>query len=203
MGDKRLQDDINKKRRRSIRNDSEYHRNAIKQSLIGGKAYVSYKGVKVPAKEVGTTCRYVIMGKCMFLNYYLHPVLFRCALNCFNKLSAKRRKSVFDKFYNLPTKDEQDIYLQGLIEAVTVKRKSEAGNSRRNNSFFIVIIDMDRVKVCQNIFLSLHACGRKRLARIKRLLVQGATPKDKRGHNPKTHAISEHGNIKIRQPISS
>lgn len=94
----------------------------------------------------------------------------------------------------LNTKDEQDIYLQGLIEKHDVRRrckpKTKVRHTERTCSFnHYVLVKETRTKVCQNAFLSLHAISVKRLKRIKTLLQQKLTPRDKRGHNPKTHAL--------------
>lgn len=129
-------------------------------------------------------------------------------MKCFLKISEEHRNDIFKKLYVLNTKDEQDIYLQGLIEQRDVNRRSKQKNHqdtfRKNYSFFhFVIFNGKRTKVCLNAFLSLHGVSNKRIKRIKNLLVDNLTPKDKRGYNPKTHAISEEHNIKIREHIES
>ncbi|CAG9827956.1 unnamed protein product [Diabrotica balteata] len=85
-----------KHRKRGVRHDDEYKRNVIKQSRIKGISYVSYKGKTVPNKKIGLACK--------------------CPLKCFTKIKEDDRNEIFDKFYRLNTKDEQDLYLQGLIE---------------------------------------------------------------------------------------
>ena len=55
---------------------------------------------------------------------YLHRcVFYRCPLKCFTKINENDRNNIFAKFYSLKTKDEQDIYLQGLIEKRSVGRR--------------------------------------------------------------------------------
>lgn len=132
-------------------------------------------------------------------------------MKCFQNLSEEQKLVVFKKFYfEFNGKDEQDIYLQGLIEAHDVKRRSKpkdentAPAKQKSCSFFhYVYIDGQKRKVCQNAFISLHGIGLKRLKRIKSLLQRNSTPHDKRGTNPKKNAIPEEENILIRQHIES
>lgn len=131
-------------------------------------------------------------------------------MKCFEKISEDRRNDIFQKFYALKTKDEQDIHLQGCLEIRNVQRRvkpkteNEKRNVPRSCSFVhFVSINGKRLKVCQNAFISLHDTGVKRLKRIKNLLKKNETPRDRRGTNPKTHAIKEETNILIRQHIQA
>jgi len=179
---------VPKKRKRGVRRDDNYKRNTIKRCRVKGLQYVGYSGKLVEQKAAGPPCR--------------------CPLKCFTKIAEEQRIIIFEKFYNFNTKDEQDIYLQACIEMHDVQRRSKAKAEtsivKRGRSFFhYVSVDGKREKVCQNAFLSIHGISVKRLKRIKSLLQQNVTPHDKRGHNPKTHAIKEETNVLIRQHIQS
>lgn len=139
-------------------------------------------------------------------SYFL--LFSRCAMKCFEKFNEAERENIFEKFYtNFITKDEQDIYLQSLIAVTNVskRRKLREGGKERERSFvhFAPKSDNVRVKICQNAFLSLHGIGVKRVKRLKALLVNNATPRDKRGKCLKSHAISDAENTIIRLHISS
>lgn len=57
----------------------------------------------------------------MFFSKLLPPC--RCPLKCFEKVTEEQRNIIFDNFYGMTTKNEQDIYLQGLIVAKEVSRR--------------------------------------------------------------------------------
>lgn len=119
---------------------------------------------------------------------------FRCPLKCSVNVNENIGKNIFEKFYKLNTKDEQDIYLQGLIEVRNVqqKRKRNAEGKDRSRSYWhFLSTGSQRIKVCQNTFCSVHAISVDRLKRIKKLLVNNETPQDKRGKHPKGNAISD------------
>lgn len=45
------------KRKRGIRNDDSYKRNAIKRCRVKGHAYVGYSNKQVVARKIGPPCR--------------------------------------------------------------------------------------------------------------------------------------------------
>lgn len=129
-------------------------------------------------------------------------------MKCFEKLNDDIKNELFNRFRSLKTKDDQDIYLQGLLEVVNIKKKSKPlnpDNSKAKTCSFhhYVPIDGKRRKVCQKAFLSLFDVSIKRLKRLKCLLRQNLTPYDKRGKNIKGNAISEEDNVLLRQHIES
>ncbi|KAK9675102.1 hypothetical protein QE152_g40637 [Popillia japonica] len=87
------------KRKRGVVNPSKYQRNRIKSSRSQGKEYVNYKGHVVHAKAIGNSCN--------------------CPLKCFQKVNEENRNNVFKTFYGIATKNEQDIYLQDLLQPRT------------------------------------------------------------------------------------
>lgn len=136
------------------------------------------------------------------LNYLF---LFSCPLKCFEKVSGENRNKVFKSFYEIATKNEQDIYLQGQIEVCSVQRRTTntRENEKRARSYnHFIKIDGKNVKVCQKAFLSIHAVSKQRVQRIKLLLCNNQTPEDKRGKNAKSNVIGEQYREEMRQHIS-
>lgn len=131
-----------------------------------------------------------------------------CPMKCFQKLNDDVKTTIFNHFYSLKEKNDQDIYLQGLLEVVNVKRRSKTendGNTKQKTCSFHHYVNFEgkRQKICQKAFLSVFSIGIKRLKRLKFLLKQNEFPYDKRGKNLKGNAISEDDNILIRQHIES
>lgn len=130
----------------------------------------------------------------------------RCPMKCFSKFTDDEKLIMFNKLYQLETKDEQDIYLQGLIEKQPVARKrvrNVGGNNRAKSFYHFVSHNQQRVKVCLGAFLSLHAVTVKRVKRLKRLLESNTTPRDNRGKNVKSNCLPECEIKRIREHIES
>lgn len=88
-------------------------------------------------------------------------------------------KDIFEKFYKLNTKDEQDIYLQGLIEVRSVQQRLKRNTEGRNpsNSYrYCVSVAQQKYKVCLNVFCSVHAITVDRIRQIKKLQGSNDTP---------------------------
>lgn len=114
----------------------------------------------------------------------------------------------FHNFENFQTKDEQDQYLQGLIDVVAVKRRRKSTKEKLNDgedpkrdfSFnYHVMFGNQREKVCQQAFISIFALSCKKIRRLRDLKVNNEIAKDKRGrHTSNTlpddlkHKICEH-----------
>lgn len=131
---------------------------------------------------------------------------FRCPLKCSRIISEDMSKDIFSKFYKLNTKDEQDIYLQGLIEVRNIqqRRKRKQENKNRSKSYWhFVRTGTKKYKVCLNTFCAVHAITVDRVKRIKKLLCNNETPIDKRGKHPKGNAIPVDIRNLIRDHISS
>ncbi|XP_050314378.1 uncharacterized protein LOC126748889 [Anthonomus grandis grandis] len=125
----------------------------------------------VPGKAVGEPCM--------------------CKLKCFEKLTPAEQIHIMNKFRSFSTKNEQDIYLQGLLVSNNIKnrrpRKEEA--KQRSSSFeYFVLVNTERRKVCKKAFLSLHGISSKLVQRLQLLLNLGKSPRDLRGlqNNRKT-----------------
>lgn len=106
---------------------------------------------------------------------------FRCRLKCFNNnISEDAQIEILKRSGNFTTKDEQDVFLQSLIEAHPVKtrrsriKELEGGQPRPNHSndhksafTFHAVVGEKRIQVCKKAFLSLHAIGEKKVRRLK------------------------------------
>ncbi|KAG8275690.1 hypothetical protein J6590_081537 [Homalodisca vitripennis] len=85
---------VGKKRKQNPRN---YKRNQIKSARLSGQAYESFSGKKVEEKKVGNPCR--------------------CSAKCFEHIGPENVQDTFNRFYSAyKTKDEQDLFLHGLID---------------------------------------------------------------------------------------
>jgi len=86
----------------------------------------------------------------------------------------------FHNFENFQTKDEQDQYLQGLIDVVAVKRRRKSTKEKLNDgedpkrdfSFnYHVMFGNQREKVCRQAFISTFALSCKKIRRLRDLKV--------------------------------
>lgn len=142
----------------------------------------------------------------LFANTKPYLFLFSCPLKCFEKVNEENRNNVFKIFYEIGTKNEQDIYLQGQIQVCGVQRRTTnnaPGNEKRTRSYtHFVKIGGKNIKVCQKAFLSIHSISKQRLQRIKVLLSNNQTPEDKRGKNVKSNVVGQQHREEIREHIS-
>lgn len=76
------------------------------------------------------------------------------------------------------------------MECFEIKRRRGKVEKRKASFKFFCLRGTDRLTVCRRAFLNLHVVTQKRVYRITSLLMQGTTPKDKRGYNAKSHAVS-------------
>lgn len=99
-------------------------------------------------------------------------------------------------FYKLPSKDEQDLYLQGLLELKPIQRRRprvDRGadrNVKDNMIEYHAMVNLKRIKICKLGFCKLFNIGKKRVERIGSLLVTNVTPRDLRGKAPPGVTIS-------------
>lgn len=109
-------------------------------------------------------------------------------------------------FLDLPNKDTQDLHLQRLIEKNEIKTRrprKENAKQRAASFSYYVMNGSSKIKVCRTAFMSMHGIRQKRLFRITTLLLQGETPRDKRGTNPNPRKIPEHVTNLISDHIQS
>nr|CAD7409591.1 unnamed protein product [Timema poppensis] len=120
---------------------------------------------------------------------------WKCHKKCLDALSEEEKLTIFTHFYNdFTSKDEQDIFLQGLIEVRPIARRRSHGpvekkKPRKSGFCYHVLNGGTRVPVCKKALINLLNIGEKRIRRISGLLLEGRSPRDGRGLNPKSHSI--------------
>ncbi|KAK9738379.1 hypothetical protein QE152_g9888 [Popillia japonica] len=134
--------------------------NVVPKCKVKGFEHINYGNKTVPAKNIAT-------------------VSYRRPLKCSRKISENMSKDIFETFYKLNIKDEQDIYLQGLIEVRSVQQRLKRNTEGRNpsNSYrYCVSIGQQKYIVCLNVFCSVHATTVDRIRQIKKLQGSNDTP---------------------------
>lgn len=113
-------------------------------------------------------------------------------------------------FYELQTKNEQDVHLQRTIEIKTITRKRkrteiEEGKEKpkSKNVQYFLIVNSQRTRVCKKAFLKVHNISEKRIRRVVSLLENNTTPVDKRGKHAKGNVIPPQYCQKIHDHIQS
>lgn len=81
------------------------------------------------------------------------------------------------------SKNEQDLYIQGLIDVQQRRSRDNVDNRGPKSASFKyhVLMGTARKEVCFNAFLSVFSISEKRVRRIRQLKLMGKTPEDKRG----------------------
>lgn len=121
-------------------------------------------------------------------------------------MTQDEKEGILTKLLNMQSKNEQDIYLMGLMEAKPVaRRRKRCENSVKTTTFvYSVKKNGNRIHVCKKAFLSLHAISNSRLQRLNTLLKAGNTPVDLRGkHNTRRHVKPPEYNTIIKDHIES
>lgn len=119
-------------------------------------------------------------------------------MKCFERISEYECSDIFIEFRSINDKNQQDTFLQALIEKTDVKRnrtkrlvdaniKPRAWNFR----YALLIPEGNKIRVCNKAFCSIFGVSRNRVRRLASLLLSGKTPVDKRGSAPCSFAIKE------------
>ncbi|KAG8335325.1 hypothetical protein J6590_071068, partial [Homalodisca vitripennis] len=153
-------------RKRKVSNPDSYIRTKNKNARLKGQEYVSPSGKTVASKQPEFDCR--------------------CANQCLKKIGEDGCTQIFSKFYNLSSKNEQDLFLQGQVDAIEVQRRRPSTDTpqraQKTASFkYHVVNGSKRTEVCFKGFLSLYNISEKRVRRIRNLKLVGEVPLDKRG----------------------
>lgn len=167
----------------------KWKRNLRKKAKVVGKAYVSVKGKAVPARVLGGNCD--------------------CKFKCFAKITNP--ESIFNGFYSIDGKNQQDTYLPGLIECnpvtrrrISVREDEDSSVKARHNTFTFHVLDgAERIRVCKAAFISIHGITYCRVQRICKLLSEGKAPVDKRGKKRSVNAMPGEICLKIRNFVYS
>lgn len=136
---------------------------------------------------------------------------FRCRWKCIpEKITEDQGNESYTKFIDLSTKNEQDAYLQSLIECNPIARKrrnledEEITSKPKSHSFmYSVSTSTGKVQICKRAFLSVHGISTERVKRLCKLLSQGKSPKDLRGKNASGNAKPGHIIKAIDEHIAS
>lgn len=117
-----------------------------------------------------------------------------CKKRCFEVLPERARLKILQHFNLLPTEDEQNSYLCGLISVLPIKnrrpRNSEEEATLRDASYcYRVRTKVDdvvkEVPICKKAFMAIHGIKKGKVEHLLRSLkMTGVSPKNKRGkHN--------------------
>lgn len=113
----------------------------------------------------------------------------RCALKCF-EVADENKEIILNRINEFLTKDEQDIYLQALIDILPVKDKSKRqaidmiGKKPKPKTYsfkYYIEIDGNKKMICKKAFLNLHGVTDKRVKRLRLLKIANKSPHDRRG----------------------
>lgn len=136
--------------------------------------------------------------------------LCRCKMKCTSKFTDDEKKLIFSKLYDGKPKNEQDTFLQGLIEAKPVARRRkrivDQNKIQPKTAVFHYFIkkNEERLPVCKQAFMNLYAISHFRVQRLTLLLNRGESPKDMRGkHNNRPSSVTAESRNKIKSHIES
>ncbi|KAF2902830.1 hypothetical protein ILUMI_03357 [Ignelater luminosus] len=81
-----------------------------------------------------------------------------CSMKCGEKVDIDARQSIFNKFYSMQNKNEQDIYLQGLTETRNIKqqRKRNPDGESRSRSYSLQIDTCNR---CEELSVKIKSAS--------------------------------------------
>ncbi|KAJ8950484.1 hypothetical protein NQ314_007871 [Rhamnusium bicolor] len=157
-----LKTNIKKRERR----EEGWKRNKIKIARLKGEKYVTLKGKVVGPRQTGPSCG--------------------CRNKCTDKFTDEEKANIISNLYNGRPKDEQDSYLQSLIECVQIIRRrprktQDEARLRISNFHYYMWKGDERIHVCKQAFVSLHGTNSKAVQRLSILLRLGLQPEDQRG----------------------
>ena len=100
-------DEPEAKRKWGVVNEDKYKRNVIRKARVKGEEYTNYKGNLVSGKSIPD------------------ELVCNCPRKCSLSIDNETKSAIWNKFYSLETKNQQDLHLQTLIEAREVKRRKK------------------------------------------------------------------------------
>lgn len=158
----------------------------MKQARRKGEEFVTTNGRLVVQKKTGPDCE--------------------CRKMCTVAFSNVQKENIIKSVYSGRPKNEQDTYLIGLIERLDVARhRPKSPHSKEFSSSFkyFAIKDSERVEVCRNAFISLHAVSNKVVYRLTQILAKGEQPIDMRGKHYNHNKMSNDVLVKVKEHIDS
>lgn len=158
----------------------------MKEARLRGEEFVTTKGKLVEKKSTGPDCK--------------------CKKMCTTMFDGDQKSGIISTVYSGRPKNESDTYLMGLIECHNVSRHRPTTSESKQFAFsfkYYAYKNNERIEVCRNAFLSLHAISSKAVFRLTSLLAKGAQPVDMRGRHDKHHKILQDVLVKVDSHIES
>ena len=139
-----------------------------KRKRDAGQSYQSRSNKAIKAREIGKPCS--------------------CPRKCFDNIGEAEIQSLFDTYYTLDY-NGQSHYLHKLIEEVPVKRSrvKEKVSRRQHTREFNVIVNNEKVNVCQKAFLLIHGINEGRIHLLLKKVAASSgvlTPDKREKHAP-------------------
>ncbi|MES9884547.1 MAG: hypothetical protein ABW185_27190, partial [Sedimenticola sp.] len=174
--------------RKRTRNPGRWKDNVRKSKLARGEEYVSRSGKTVPASRIGSPCK--------------------CRKNCFQLLGDDHIKNLYKEFKEIGNREMQDAHLFGLMHSHEKSRSrvrsGQRGENYRKSSYkyYVKQSNGNMQEVCRRAFQSIHAIGKSRFERLKKVN-ETVNPLDQRGKHGKQRKTDEKLKEQIREHISS
>lgn len=83
----------------------------------------------------------------------------RCKRHCLEKLGEDNVEDMFKKFYGIQSKNEQDIFLEGLIDVEDVKNRRPHVETPKSNSTtfkYHLTVGTQQKEVCMKACLDIY-----------------------------------------------
>lgn len=129
-----------------------------------------------------------------------------CRCECKKKIKIHEAKEIFNKFINLKSHTEQNIYLQGCLQETVPNRfrpRKKLLSEIRNRRVFKYFVKTKNksMEVCQKTFLSIHGIKKERLQ--FKVQHQEKDIQDGRGRHDKHPTYKEETIIKVNEFIEN
>lgn len=118
----------------------------------------------------------------------------------------EQKTQIISTVYSGRPKNERDTYLMGLIECHDVSRHRPSTTESKQFQFsykYFAIKNTERLQVCRDAFINLHATSSKAVFRLTTFLSKGAQLIDMRGKHTNHHKISPDVLVKVNTHIES
>ena len=126
------------------------------------------------------------------------------------KITEGSKIELYTKFIDFQTKNEQDGFLQSLIELKPVAKKKpindkEVGRKKPKGQSYVYWLSGSegKIQVCKTAFQSVFGISSDRIRRLCNLLKEGKSPQDKRGKGHPGNAKSVDLILEIQNHINS
>ncbi len=124
----------------------------------------------------------------------------KCEKKCFVAVPESVRNEIRNAYQSLRTKNEQNLYLYGLIEKN--RDRNDQCNSKSSFSYFVMVNGF-RVNICQKAFMALHGITIAKLRTLKNRLIDGEVHPSEKTRQISKPKISSQTRTKIKEHILS